>query len=174
MVRPKIGWHVQGPVDVSTLGNGATIARKLLEDGVRSYIPSRDLNLSPEIHFVVWTPKQGREGHLIVDRDRNSQVEVPTSSLDDPSFDLIGWYMQHLSSQWINGWNEEGSSSPHECPQTHLSSSCIGLREESSPEPTIDDDNIPDLQKLLNGSEDDDYRNAALNNDSFWDFVFGN
>ena len=80
-----------------------TVARKLLEDGVRLYIRSRDLHLNPESCFVVQPPKQGREGHLIVDRDRNSQVEVPTSSLDDPSFDLIGWYMQHLSGQWING-----------------------------------------------------------------------
>ena len=150
-----------------------TIARKLLEDGVRSYFPSRDLHLNPESRFVVRPPRHNREGHLIVDRDRNSQVEVPTASLDDPSFDLIGWYMQHLSSQWVNGRDEEGSSSPHECSQTHLSSGCIGLKEESSPEHTEEDDDLPDLLTLSNDSEDDDYREEALKNESFWDFVFG-
>ena len=152
----------------------ATIARKLLEDGIRSYFPSRDLHLSPESRFVVRSPRQGREGHLIVDRDMNSQVEVPNSSLDDPSFDLIGWYMQYLSSQWVNRRDEEETSSPHECPQTHLSSSCIGMKEERSPEPTTDDDDLPDLLTLSDDSEDDDYREEALRNESFWDFLFGN
>ena len=157
----------------------AIVAKKLLEDGIRSYYPSRNLNLNPENRFTVYPPRPGREGYLIDDRDMRTMVEIPVSSLEDPAFDLIGWYMKSLSDQWAARQEENDSDLPHECPRTHMFAGCIKEGSSSSDEgengaPTNDDDDeIPDLQTVSNDSEDDDYRNEALNNKDFWDYMFG-
>ena len=156
----------------------AIVAKKLLEDGIRSYFPSRDLRLDPKDRFEVRPPRPGREGYLIDDRDMKSMVEISVSSLEDPSFDLIEWYMQSLSNQWA-ARQEENETDSHECHHTHMLTSCIMENssdsddgEAEAPIPN-DDDEIPDLQSVTDDSEDDDYRNEALNSKDFWDFMFG-
>ena len=157
----------------------AIVARKLLEDGIRSYYPSRDLHLNPKNRFVVSPPRPGREGYLIDDRDMRSMVEIPVSSLEDPLFDLIGWYVENLASQWSARQEGDSSNSPHECPQSHLFAGCIrkesSSNDEGEAEAPTDDDDIPDLQSIsmTDESEEDDYRSEAVKDESFWDFVFG-
>ena len=159
----------------------AIVAKKLLEDGIRSYYPSRDLHLNPMNRFVVHPPRQGREGYLIDDRDMRTLVEVPVSSLEDPSFDLVGWYTQRLASQWSTRQEEGSMDSPHECPRTHLFTGCIteespsGDEEPCAETPTMEDNEIPDLQtvSMTDDSEEDDYRSEAVKDESFWDYLFG-
>ena len=157
----------------------AIVAQKLLEDGIRSYFPSRDLHLDPKERFMVRPPRAGREGYLIDDRDMESMVEIPVSLLEDPAFDLIGWYMQRLASQWSARQHENPSDLPHECPRDHLFAGCVGEEGTSSDEgeakTPLEDDDIPELQSvsMTDDSEEDDYRNEACKDESFWDFLFG-
>ena len=85
------------------------VASKLLRDGIRSYYPSRNARLSPITRFVV-RPSSGDPGDLVViDRDEGCMVEIPISQLEDPLFNLIGWYMECLVEQWSSeDVNEEG------------------------------------------------------------------
>lgn len=84
--------------------------------------------------------------------------------------------MQCLSDQWSARQEGDSSSdSPHECPRTHLFTGCIRLSDEGETEVPVEDDDIPDLQTVLmtNDSEEDEYRDEAVKDESFWDFMFG-
>ena len=123
-------------------------------------------------------PRLGREGYLIDDGDMRTMVEIPASHLENPSFDLIEWYMQSLSNHWA-ARQEEDTLDSHECPQTHIFTDCVMEESSSSDDgaaeaPILDDDDeIPDLQSVTDDSEDDNYRDEALNDKDFWDFMFG-
>ena len=128
---------------------------------------------------MVRPPRAGREGYLIDDRDMESLVEIPVSSLEDPAFDLIGWYMQSLASQWSARQHENPSDLPHECPRDHLFAGCVGEEgsssDEGEAETPLEDDDIPELQSvsMTDDLEEDDYRSEACKDESFWDFLFG-
>ena len=79
----------------------ATVATKLLIDGIRSYYPSRSHNLSPKSRLVVKPPNTQRENYLIIDRDLGYLVEIDSVLLEEPTFDLIGWYMQYLARRQV-------------------------------------------------------------------------
>ena len=111
-----------------------------------------------------------------MDRDLRHQIKIPTSSLEDPLFDLIGWYMQHLSRPQEVSSDDDAPNLHSGSPQAHALVGCI-LEESSSDDdketsPIDEYDDIPDLLTLSNDSEDDDYRSEALKNDSFWNPLY--
>ena len=67
--------------------------------------------------------------YLISDKDLGYQVEISKEELEDPTLDLIGWYMQHLTRRGQFCWSSDLASLPegedptsptredHACPQ---------------------------------------------------------
>jgi hypothetical protein len=147
----------------------SVVATKLLVDGIQSYYPSRNPHLDPATRFMVRPPKLSREDFMIVDRDTGYMTTVSPTQLEDPSFDLIDWYMKYLSCRLLMNQLElsgikdlVGSTGLlHECPQDHRFVSCEMLDSASQEKEMLDDamyDDMPGLETLSeqNGSTDDD------------------
>ena len=71
-----------------------TVATKLLADGAQAYFPAKNGSINPVQQFTMIPPEYERTGYLLFNRDMGYQVELHLEQLEDPSFDLIGWYMQ--------------------------------------------------------------------------------
>ena len=75
----------------------AVVSTKLLEDGIRSYYPSRRHSTNPAFRFRMLPPSRLRKEYLVLDRDLGYQMKIEVEVLEEPTFDLIGWYMQELA-----------------------------------------------------------------------------
>jgi hypothetical protein len=75
------------------------VAAKLLTDGIFSSYPCTNPELDPRDRFVIYPLKPGRDEYTISDADLESFVRVPKSLLEEPTFDLVGWYRQQLVLQ---------------------------------------------------------------------------
>ena len=165
----------------------AIVASKLLSDGIRSYYPSRNPQLGPRARFLVRPSGSTRGELLIEDKDLGSQIEISVSLLEDPLFDLIGWYMQYLERQRSSVPHvgeadlPGGATSQHRCSSRHQFVGCSRRpttaadhwrdEESSVAAATGTHDDLPDLIALSNSddSDEDDYRSEALNNEWFWE-----
>ena len=77
------------------IGDAITIvATKLLSDGIYSSYPCTNLELDPADRF--WVHPDGTNGYVISDVDLEVDTNVPRGWLEEPTFDLVGWYRQHL------------------------------------------------------------------------------
>lgn len=98
-----------------------TVAKKL--HGIRTYYPTQTAHLNPSCHFKVHLPKGDETGYQVFDRDLMYQVEVEIEQLEDPCFDLIGWYMQQKAKiPWQPPSIQSqitASGSSHTCWQDH-------------------------------------------------------
>ena len=115
----------------------------------------------------------------MVDRDAWYQTYIDKVSLEDPSFDLIGWYMQYLDrwSQFTlqnedDSYDEDAPEGPseadihplHSCRDGHPFVECVipGATTSSAPEPRtnkvgqIDEEDYLELIPVSDGSKDND------------------
>jgi Zinc knuckle len=75
------------------------VATKLLTDGIPSAYPSTNPDLDPEDRFIVF-PSQCHQGNLqwtVRDQDLGLNVPISITQLENPRFDLVEWYHQHLN-----------------------------------------------------------------------------
>ena len=84
-----------------------TVATKLLVDGIQSYYPSRNGNLDPSRRFKMFPPKAGRPNYLLADDDLGYMEQITRNNLEEPTFDLIGWYIQCLEERRLLEFNDE-------------------------------------------------------------------
>ena len=133
------------------------VATKLLTDGITSSYPSIDYELGPEQRFqVLQTSKKNPENCLIKDFYLGKDVDIPKLWLEDPDFDLVGWYRHHVDK---HGWFKQ------EYCKAHLDLSPIGITDgaeqlmgpedlTTSPQmsPEKDWDDLPELD-VLSSSE---------------------
>ena len=75
------------------------VATKLLTDGVLAWYPCTKPDLDPEDRFAVYPVGPTRCDYTIRDDDLDLLVSVPKSRLEEPSFDLVGWYKQYLDQR---------------------------------------------------------------------------
>ena len=141
--------------------------------------------MGPRARFLVRPSGSTRGELLIEDKDLGSQIEISESLLEDPLFDLIGWYMQYLERQRLSVPHvgeadlPSGATSQHRCSSRHQFVGCSRWpttaedhwqdEESSVASATGKHDDLPDLIALSNSddSDEDDYRNEALNNEWF-------
>ena len=116
------------------------------------------------------------------DRDMGYQVELHLEQLEDPSFNLIGWYMQYLDGWSQRDWRDECVSTDEEDNQMSKTHTCshdyplVGCgmansQEKTEPSTGQDEaiyDDLPGLIALSDDDEDDDYREKDLADDWFW------
>ncbi len=159
----------------------AIVAAKQLADGIRSYYPSRSDHIDPAHRFEVRPSMFGRDGYTVMDRDLGYQPTIPASWLEDPSFDLIGWYMKFLSERRsfrLRGGgvsDNENTDSPHRCSPGHHLVRCRLIEklvssdsdEEDEVAESVDTDeyeDLPDLEALSDEGDADDeaYGEEAL------------
>ena len=76
-----------------------TVASKLLEDWISGYYPSRMLSMNPARRFVMKQLVNNKNKFLIIDRDLGCQTRIDQDKLEDPAFNLIGWYLQTSAQQ---------------------------------------------------------------------------
>ena len=92
-------------LDKSTLGSFdgpmgqavCKVARKLLTDGIHTYYPCVRVDLDPHQRFEVCQRVVASNDYLITDKDLRRFVPIPQVLLENPSFDLVGWYISYLS-----------------------------------------------------------------------------
>jgi hypothetical protein len=70
----------------------ALVTAKLLTDGISSDYPCTSPGRDPESQFHVHPSFNHKDVHSIIDTDLNICLHMPTSWLEDQSFDLVGWY----------------------------------------------------------------------------------
>jgi hypothetical protein len=75
------------------------VATKLLTDGIPSSYPGTNPDLDPEDRFTVFPsqPHQNDPQWIVRDQDLGLDVPILISQLENPLFDLVEWYQQHLS-----------------------------------------------------------------------------
>ena len=73
------------------------VATKLLTDGISSSYPCAKFNLDPADRFRVHPSRVRRNEYSIVDKDLQTTLHVPTSFLEDSTFDLVSWYRLQMN-----------------------------------------------------------------------------
>ena len=153
-----------------------TVASKLLEDGISAYYPSKTNYMNPAYRFVIRPLRNKTDEYMIVDRDLGYQTRIHRDQLEDPSFDLIGWYIHVLAQRRQLDWITGHSNVPdgHSCPATHAFQRCSQTDEASNHESTADQpgeesqDDLLDLIALTDDSDDVEYRQAAFSTEPTW------
>ena len=81
----------------------ATVAAKLLTDGIASSYPCANPQLDPSNRFFMWPVclGDGLEKYVINDIDIEEKCKIPKMWLEDPDFNLVSWYRWHLAQQGI-------------------------------------------------------------------------
>jgi hypothetical protein len=79
-----------------------TVASKLLVDGISSEYPCTNPRLNPEDRFTIYPRQPNDDNYRIHDRDLEMTLPIPRTLLEDPSFDLVGWYRQRLEGSEMN------------------------------------------------------------------------
>ena len=85
------------PID-STIDSVAT---KLLTDGIASSYPCTNLDLDPEDQFYVHLFDYGSREYVINDIDLEVFPQLPKAWLEEPLFNLVGWYRQYIDETEI-------------------------------------------------------------------------
>lgn len=107
---------------------------------------------------------------MVVDRDLMYQVEIRVEQLEDPLFNLIGWYTQQKAKMpWKPTVNGAASGSSHACWQSHVVVKCP-LNDNCSEDLHRKDEGQEDIYQDLPGiialyedsDEDDDYQQEEL------------
>ena len=142
----------------------AVVATKLLEDGSSSYYPPRDSSRDPASRFKVHPPNAARTGYLINDTDLRLLIEISASKLEDPGFDLVGWYMRFLSNEETKIQLRQNLASSHTESQSQSQPSRADSDVFDDHETSVDveEEEIPNLIALSDDSDDDDYRQEEL------------
>jgi hypothetical protein len=75
------------------LGDPVTlVTRKLLSDGIASSYPCTDDEINPYDRFWVYRSETEEDTYLISDADLEVDTSIARSWLENPTFDLVGWY----------------------------------------------------------------------------------
>jgi Zinc knuckle len=174
------------------------VACKLLTDGIHTYYPCIRPNQNPQTRFKVCQRTGVKEEYMIKDKDLRLHVSLPQTLLEDPNFDLVGWYIDYLSQQdWaISQAANEVEPEEHRCSSAHVFVGCshpdaMSPRESSENTAESIDDEVPDLeppdesedegddetvpQPLNDSSEpvDDDSYDGYVSDDDFDDIENG-
>ena len=76
------------------------MALKLLEDSIVSHFPNTNPDTNTDSQFGVYLKDWGSDTYVINDLDLDILTKIPIELLNDPTFDLIGWYCNLL---WESG-----------------------------------------------------------------------
>ena len=72
------------------------VTRNLLLSGVQSHFPNVRPDTWTELRFFVYLKDYGSTTYVVVDDDLDLKLEIDLSKLENPKFDLIKWYLNHV------------------------------------------------------------------------------
>ena len=72
----------------------AVVTKKLLTDGIASSYPGTKNELDPAERF--WVHRADEDGYIVIDMDLELDTHLERGWLEEPTFDLVSWYRQHL------------------------------------------------------------------------------
>ena len=67
-----------------------------MADGISSSYPCTNDQLDPSGQFCVLPAENNREEYVISDLDLEMDIHLLKAWLEEPAFDLVSWYRQHL------------------------------------------------------------------------------
>ena len=147
------------------------VAKKLLTDGIHTYYPGIQWDQDPYTRFEICPRNLFRHEYVITDKDQKFHTRITQAELEDPRFDLVGWYVDILDRRSQRAIGDECDSSPHlfvGCSQPDQESEGDGNESvyDDLPglEPLFDDeglddpeyDDLPDLDPLSDDEDDDE------------------
>ena len=107
------------------------VATKLLIDSISSHYPSVRARSDPRPHFLVTQTTYSKRTNefVIIDRDSHGHFYLDRELLETPSFDLVGWYAQHVLEDraYRQQRGNELSLNTNQCEETHKFMSCAKL-----------------------------------------------
>ena len=138
----------------------SVIARKLLLVGVHTFYPNVRSDLNPASRFSVCQCIAVSDEYIITDKDLRTHVRIHRDCLEDPSFDLVGWYIEYLSQRDLYEQENDRRPTCRECTGGHSFVGCSNapmmpipkVVDESS---GLDDDDCPDLIPLSDDNDSD-------------------
>jgi hypothetical protein len=68
----------------------------VLTNAVEMHFPSVNPDLDPESQFYVHQKDFGSIDYIIEDLDFGLQTQISKTWLEEPTFDLVHWYLQYL------------------------------------------------------------------------------
>ena len=72
------------------------VATKLLTSAIETHFPSVNPDLDPESRFYVHQKDFGSSEYIIKDLDFKLQTQISKRWLEEPTFNLVHWYLQYL------------------------------------------------------------------------------
>ena len=129
------------------------VATKLLINGITSSYPCTNPDLDPEDRFHVHLTDYGSNEYVINDLDLELFPHLPSSLLEDTSFNLVAWYRQYINNfgsfelQYVHAHLGPGH------PESTLSCP-LGACALNSTEPSPDTEDHPDLRLKVEDVEE--------------------
>ena len=155
----------------------AIMSTKLLMDGISSSYPCTKSLLDPTERFrVERSSAEGYDEYFITDLDLNLVTRIRKAWLEEPDFDLVGWYRElvyqrgHFEFQYYDThWemygqpkvevpvSDDNAQCCTTCTTHHEFLPCHVSGEEDLPEPKAEDSEWDDLPELEPPLFDDDF-----------------
>ena len=99
------------------------VAQKLLTDGSFTYYPCVRSDIDPNSRFSVCQSVLVDDQYVITDKDLKIHVPIGRDLLENPSFDLVGWYINYLSQRELY-MRKKRTNTLHECSKNHSFTGC--------------------------------------------------
>jgi hypothetical protein len=74
----------------------ALVVSSLLRSGVHAHFPNTKPSSWTDDRFFVYLKDYGSTTYIVVDDDLDFQVELDLAILEDPNFNLVGWYLKQI------------------------------------------------------------------------------
>lgn len=73
------------------------VAMSLLRSGIHAHYPNANPETETDDRFFVHLKDYGSSTYVVIDTDLNVRLEIDSSLLERPEFDLINWYLDHVT-----------------------------------------------------------------------------
>ena len=72
------------------------VTTRLLTNAIETHFPSVNPELNPELQFYIHQKDIGSIKYIVKDLDFSLQTPISRLWLEEPTFDLVQWYLQYL------------------------------------------------------------------------------
>ena len=77
------------------------VAEHLMCNGINSHFPNTNPETDTDSGFTIQLKNYGSSKYIIYDDDLDMKLEIENILLENPKFNLIGWYVKYLNETGI-------------------------------------------------------------------------
>jgi hypothetical protein len=98
----KLGKPSTGEYPLQLVNPVALVTKSVLQSGVHSHFPNVLIETwTTDFRFFVYLKDYGSTTYVIVNDDLKLEIEIDVTILENPKFDLVGWYLEYITRDKI-------------------------------------------------------------------------